>query len=89
MSAHDIDLETCSREELVSKIRNQRIEINNLLGSTEKAVRVIGELRGKLCEAVIHHGPGHQSTTSCQLTGKHETHEANLAGQVVEWEDEE
>ena len=28
------------------------------------------------CHAVIHHGPGHQSTTHCRLTGKHNMHEA-------------
>ncbi len=41
MSRHDIDLKTCSREELVSKVENQRIEINNLLGFNEKVVHVI------------------------------------------------
>ena len=87
MAAHDIDLETCSRQELVDKILNQRIEINNLLGSNQKGIDLITELRGKPCEAVIHHGPGHQSTTKCYLRQKHTTHEANLCGEIAEWED--
>ena len=28
------------------------------------------------CDAVIWHGPGHQSRTRCRLTGEHEIHEA-------------
>jgi hypothetical protein len=75
--------------QLANKVGNQRIEINNLLGSAEKAVSVITELKGKPCDAVIHHGPGHQSTTGCHLRHEHVTHEANLAGQIAEWEDEE
>ncbi len=47
MAAHDIDLETCSRQELVDEIKNQRIEINNLLGSNQKGVDLITELRGE------------------------------------------
>lgn len=27
------------------------------------------------CHAVIFHGPGHQSTSRCRLTGEHERHE--------------
>lgn len=26
------------------------------------------------CTAVVHHGPGHQSTTLCQLKGPHDVH---------------
>jgi hypothetical protein len=73
----------------VSKIKNQRTEINNLLGSAEKAVNFITELRGKQCDAEIHHGPGHQSATKCQLRHEHATHEANLAGEIVEWDDDD
>jgi len=29
-----------------------------------------------MCDAVICHGPGHQSTTHCQVEGEHEIHEA-------------
>ena len=89
MAAHEIDLKTCSREDLVNKILNQRIEINNLLGNIQKGVDYITELRGTPCKAEIRHGPGHQSKTRCHITHKHKTHEANLAGQWVEWEDEE
>ena len=28
------------------------------------------------CPSIIRHGPGHQSTTHCHLTGKHIIHEA-------------
>lgn len=28
------------------------------------------------CKAIIHHGPGHQSSTHCRLEGDHEIHEA-------------
>lgn len=47
----------------------------------------------KDCEAVIHHGPGHQSKTRCELWSQyHETdehgddvHYANTLGYVLEW----
>lgn len=38
MSAHDLDPETCSREELVQKILNQRIEIKNLANLNDRAL---------------------------------------------------
>jgi predicted ribonuclease YlaK len=38
MAAHDLDLETCSREELVAKILNQRIEIKNLANLNGRAI---------------------------------------------------
>ena len=28
------------------------------------------------CDAVLSHGPGHQSQTKCHLKGKHDVHEA-------------
>lgn len=30
--------------------------------------------KGPKCDAVLHHGPGHQSTTKCERVGKHEVH---------------
>jgi hypothetical protein len=39
------------------------------------------------CSAEICHGPGHQSRTKCQLTGKHDIHYAVYGsyGQVARW----
>ena len=47
MAAHDLNLDTCTRQELIDKIKNQRIEINNLLGNIDKGVKFITELREK------------------------------------------
>ncbi len=38
MAAHDLDLATCSREELVAKVKNQRVEINNLSDLNRRAL---------------------------------------------------
>jgi len=32
--------------------------------------------RNQTCSAAIWHGPGHQSKTTCQVTGPHKIHEA-------------
>lgn len=37
------------------------------------------------CFAVLHHGPGHQSTTRCELRGTHAHHSAEVMGEQVEW----
>lgn len=34
------------------------------------------------CTAELHHGPGHQSTTRCELTGAHEVHEGHYHGGI-------
>ncbi len=34
------------------------------------------KVKPKPCSAAIWHGPGHQSETKCQVTGKHTVHEA-------------
>ena len=41
----------------------------------------------KQCEAVIRHGPGHQSRTKCQVVGKHKVHEAVYGSyeQYAQW----
>ena len=45
------------------------------------------------CEAVIYHGPGHQSKTTCEFgRGPHTTHYAALFGEhtgIFEWESQE
>jgi len=28
----------------------------------------------KRCTAILHHGPGHQSQTKCDVVGKHDVH---------------
>ncbi len=40
------------------------------------------------CQAVIHHGPGHQSSTKCQVSGPHQVHEARYGSfdQLARWE---
>lgn len=45
------------------------------------------ELKEKECNAVICHGPGHQSKTRCCLTGDHEIHEARYGNhdQLARW----
>jgi len=45
----------------------------------------------KRCEAVIWHGPGHQSKTHCQLTGEHEIHETYYGSfdQFAQWRGKE
>ena len=39
------------------------------------------------CDAVLHHGPGHQSTSKCIHSGPHEIHEVDYGGRgdVAEW----
>lgn len=45
MAANDIDLATCSRELLVSKIINQRTEIKNLLSNIQRGVEAFGDVQ--------------------------------------------
>jgi hypothetical protein len=41
------------------------------------------------CEAVLHHGPGHQSRARCRLKGPHDVHETVYDGSTVaEWRGE-
>lgn len=44
-------------------------------------------MKKKQCQAAIWHGPGHQSKTNCQVTGKHTIHEAvyGSAEQTARW----
>jgi hypothetical protein len=46
-----------------------------------------GELRldTRTCQAVLFHGPGHQSTARCEATGAHDVHHAVYVGQYAEW----
>lgn len=37
------------------------------------------------CEAVLWHGPGHQSKTACQLKGNHEVHAALYPSGYATW----
>jgi hypothetical protein len=37
------------------------------------------------CNAQLHHGPGHQSHTYCQLKGPHKIHLANVGFEVAQW----
>lgn len=40
------------------------------------------------CKAKLYHGPGHQSSTLCRLTGEHEIHEAIYGGHTLaRWRD--
>lgn len=39
------------------------------------------------CTAVIHHGPGHQGTSVCDMVGKHLTHEVSPMGITFYWTD--
>lgn len=42
------------------------------------------------CHSVLFHGPGHQSTTRCELTGQHDLHSAVLPDRrYAEWEGDE
>jgi hypothetical protein len=43
------------------------------------------------CKAHICHGPGHQSTTHCSLTGEHEVHETYFGSYqtFAQWEGDE
>lgn len=40
-----------------------------------------------LCNAVLHHGRGHQSKTFCQCKGEHKKHKAEYGryNEVMEW----
>lgn len=40
-----------------------------------------------LCTARLHHGPGHQSSTFCNLKGKHTVHQTRYGRdeQVSQW----
>ena len=37
------------------------------------------------CDAEVRHGPGHQSRTKCELTGRHEIHRAVYMGTEATW----
>jgi hypothetical protein len=42
------------------------------------------------CEAVIWHGPGHQSRTRCRVEGPHDIHEAVYGGNsFAQWRGDE
>lgn len=46
-------------------------------------------LVGGRCFARLHHGPGHQSTTRCELRGPHDVHRADVLGDRVQWRGED
>jgi len=37
------------------------------------------------CAAVIHHGPGHQTTSRCERTGSHAMHQNTQTGRLLKW----
>ena len=37
------------------------------------------------CDAVLWHGPGHQSKAPCRLRGPHQVHEAETRGGTSTW----
>lgn len=42
----------------------------------------------KQCDAVLFHGPGHQSKARCEAKGEHEVHETHYdGGQIARWRD--
>jgi hypothetical protein len=45
----------------------------------------------KRCNAVLHHGPGHQSKTRCELVDEHEVHECHYGvyDQLAQWRGDE
>lgn len=49
--------------------------------------RLVVELDVPPCPAVIHHGPGHQSSTRCQVDGPHTIHEASYGAdrELARW----
>ena len=52
-----------------------QMEIINTWKDAVAAAMSDTEVDDTPCEAVIFHGPGHQSRTRCHLTGLHEIHE--------------
>lgn len=68
----------------VREIMEHFIPGNKPVTGEELAEKLLAGFRrdSKPCDAVIHHGPGHQSKTLCYLTGVHEIHET-----IYGWED--
>ena len=60
-------------------------KVQRFMASQEEEHR---RTRDGLCVARIHHGPGHQSSTFCELTGNHKIHHATFGefDSYQEWE---
>lgn len=55
----------------------------------EERLRELYERRGE-CLALIHHGPGHQSSSRCELKGDHDVHQVAMRGrEVMRWRGDE
>lgn len=72
-------------------------DVETDIGSWDVRRYCIAAIRGaeivefKQCDAVIFHGPGHQSRTKCRLVGPHDIHEARYGAhdQLARWKDDE
>jgi hypothetical protein len=52
----------------------------------ERSIRPVRERSSDdRCDAVLYHGPGHQSRARCRVEGPHEIHEAVYLGTVGQW----
>lgn len=58
--------------------------VANALVEAYEANRAAGS--DKACQAILHHGPGHQSKTYCEAGGRHDEHYAEVMGRYVTWE---
>lgn len=64
------------------------LSLLNLGNPVTYTVRYKGGVMYDRCTATLHHGPGHQSRTRCEVTGEHEWHRAHYdGGQLAEWQD--
>jgi len=55
---------------------------------TDRVTRLVPPERSiteKGCDAEVRHGPGHQSSTKCDLTGAHDVHRAIYMGTEATW----
>jgi hypothetical protein len=57
----------------VTRVASRRLLAQRLMAATPP------------CQAFLFHGPGHQSSTRCRLTGEHDMHEAEYHGDVARW----
>lgn len=58
--------------------------VANALVEAYEAKREAGP--DKACQAIIYHGPGHQSWSYCEAQGNHYgEHYAEVMGRIVEW----
>lgn len=77
------------------RIRYDRDELLEVLGETfasalDEYEKRRAEGRDKPCQSEVWHGPGHQSSTFCELRGPHTGHFADLpSGGFAEWTDKD